>query len=181
MCTSKNKIVRIYYIALMVRYACYYLSLDILIIKNAYTHEYRQFVLKDIKYSQYIDLTWILALMYCLCLRIQAPKALCFRVARLYVHPKPEIPSFHLYMGPLVYPTNCERFAACPSVRGSFRAFAGERMEGNGLKLCRLMYLGHLQKWLDYGHGLLIFLLLAPLWFSETGQIWGCRVFPEHM
>ena len=50
------------------------------------------------------------------------------------VRPKPEIPSFDLYMGPLVHPTNRNRFTACPSVRLSvrrgFRAFAGERMEG---------------------------------------------------
>ena len=54
------------------------------------------------------------------------------------VRPKPEIPSFDLYMGPLVHPTNRNRFTACPSVRLSvrpsvrrgFRAFAGECMEG---------------------------------------------------
>ena len=54
------------------------------------------------------------------------------------VRPKPEIPSFDLYMGPLVHPTNRNRFTACPSVRLSvrpsvrrgFRAFARERMEG---------------------------------------------------
>ena len=50
------------------------------------------------------------------------------------VRPKPEIPSFDLYMGPLVHPTNRNRFTACPSVRPSvrrgFRAFAEECMEG---------------------------------------------------
>ena len=40
------------------------------------------------------------------------------------------MPSFHLYMGPLVHPTNRDRSAACPSVRRGFQAFAGERMEG---------------------------------------------------
>ena len=48
------------------------------------------------------------------------------------VRPKPEIPSFDLYMGPLFHPTNRNRFTACPSVRMSvrpsvwrdFRAFA---------------------------------------------------------
>ena len=49
---------------------------------------------------------------------------------------------------------------------------------GNGLKFGMLMYLGHIQNWLDYGHGLLIILLLAPLWLSEIGQIWGFRPFP---
>ena len=38
---------------------------------------------------------------------------------RLSVRPKPEIPSFDLYMGPLVHPTNRNRFTACPSVRPS--------------------------------------------------------------
>ena len=37
------------------------------------------------------------------------------------VRPKPEIPSFDLYMGPLVHPTNRDRFTACPSVRLSVR------------------------------------------------------------
>ena len=32
---------------------------------------------------------------------------------------KPEIPSFDLYMVPLVHPTNRNRFTACPSVRPS--------------------------------------------------------------
>ena len=35
-----------------------------------------------------------------------------------------------------------------------------------------------LQNWLVYGHGLLIFLILALFWLSETGQIWGFRAFP---
>ena len=53
---------------------------------------------------------------------------------------------------------------------------------GNGLKFSMLIYLGHLQNWLDYGHGLLIFLFLASLWLGEMGQIWGFRAFPgEHM
>ena len=37
------------------------------------------------------------------------------------VRPKPEIPSFDLYMGPLVHPTNRYRFTACPSIRPSVR------------------------------------------------------------
>ena len=43
---------------------------------------------------------------------------------------KPEIPSFHQYMSLLVHSTNCDRFAACLSVRRGFQAFARERMEG---------------------------------------------------
>ena len=37
------------------------------------------------------------------------------------VRPKPEIPSFDLHMGPLVHPTNHNRFTACPSVCPSVR------------------------------------------------------------
>ena len=39
----------------------------------------------------------------------------------LSVRPKPEIPSFHLYMGLLVYPIHRDRFMACPSVCPSIR------------------------------------------------------------
>ena len=158
------------------------------------------------------------------------------------VRPKPEIPSFDLYMGPLVHPTNRNRFTACPSVRPSVcpsvrperfpgicrRTHGGnglkfdmlmylDRLQNwliyghglliflilvliwlsetdqilgfpgiyrrthgeNGLKFCTLMYLDHLQNWLVYGHGLLIFLILAQFWLSETGQIWGFRAFPR--
>ena len=49
---------------------------------------------------------------------------------------------------------------------------------GNGLKLCMLIYLEHLLNWSVYGYGLLIFLILALFWLSETGQIWGFRAFP---
>ena len=134
------------------------------------------------------------------------------------VRPKPEITSSHLYVGPLVHPTNRDRFAACPSAvrlsvrpsgevsgqlwrewseilhvdvswapsklirlwswsvdfppfgltltwwNGSNLGFPGiswRMHSGNGLKFCMLMYLDHLQNWLVYGHGLLIFLNLA--------------------
>ena len=92
------------------------------------------------------------------------------------VRQKPEIPSFDLYMGPLVHPTNRDRFAACPSLRPSVRPerFPGicrRTHGGNGLKSYMLMYLDHLQNWLVYGHSLLIFLILALFWLSETGQI----------
>ena len=49
---------------------------------------------------------------------------------------------------------------------------------GNGLKFCMLMYLDHLQNWLVLGYGLLVFVILALFWLSETGQIWGFRAFP---
>ena len=41
------------------------------------------------------------------------------------------------------------------------------------------MYLDHFQNWSVYGYGLLIFLILALFWLSETGQISGFRAFPE--
>ena len=44
---------------------------------------------------------------------------------------------------------------------------------GNGLKFCTLMHLDHLQNWLVYGYGLLIFLIWAQFWLSETGQNLG--------
>ena len=50
---------------------------------------------------------------------------------------------------------------------------------GNGLKFCMLVYLGHLQNGLDYGLGLLIFLLLSPVWHNEMGQIWSFWAFPR--
>ena len=40
---------------------------------------------------------------------------------RQSVRRKPEVPSFDLYMGPLVHPTNLDRFTACLSIRPSVR------------------------------------------------------------
>ena len=81
------------------------------------------------------------------------------------VRPKPEIPSFDLYMGPLVHPTNRNRFTACPSVRPSVcpsvrpERFPGicRRMHGGiGLKFYMLMYLDHPEnawrKWTEILH-----------------------------
>ena len=102
---------------------------------------------------------------------------------------KPELPSFDLYMGPLVHPTNRNRFTACPSVRPSvcpslrperFPGICRRRHGGISLKFYMLMYLDHLHNWLVYGHGLLIFLILALFWLSETGQIWGSGHFLEN-
>ena len=64
----------------------------------------------------------------------------------------------------------------CPSVRPSGRTERFPGMHGGiAQKFYMLMYLDHLQNWLVYGYGLLIFLILALFWLSETGQIWGCR------
>ena len=72
------------------------------------------------------------------------------------------------------------RPSVCPSVRPERFLGICRRMHGGiSLKFYMLMYLDHLQNCLVYGHGLLIFLILALFWLSETGQIWGFRVFPE--
>ena len=69
--------------------------------------------------------------------------------------------------------------SVCPSVRPErFPGICRRTHGGNGLKFDMLMYLDHLQNWLVYGCGLLIFLILALFWLSETGQIWGFRAFP---
>ena len=71
------------------------------------------------------------------------------------------------------------RPSVCPSVRPErFPGICRRTHGGNGLKFYMLMYLDHLQNWLVYGHGLLIFLILALFWLSETGQIWCFRAFP---
>ena len=71
------------------------------------------------------------------------------------------------------------RPSVCPSVRPERFPDICRRMHGGiSLKFYMLMYLDHLQNWLVYGHGLLVFLILALFWLSETGQIWGFRAFP---
>ena len=58
-----------------------------------------------------------------------------------------------------------------PSVRPERFPGICPRMQGGiGLKFYMLMYLDHLQNWYVYGHGLVIFLILALFWLSETGQ-----------
>ena len=47
----------------------------------------------------------------------------------------------------------------------------------NGLQFC-IMYPDHYENWLDYGHSLLIFLILAQYLFSEMGQI--CCLWAFH-
>ena len=114
-----------------------------------------------------------------------------FRRRRHYVFELPIRPSVRSpkYMYPL-YTCTWVRWSIRPTVtvlrhfRPSVRPemFPGiwrKTHGGNGLKFCVLMYLDHLETWLDYVYGLLIFLLLAPLWLSKTGQIWGFRAFPK--
>ena len=65
---------------------------------------------------------------------------------------------------------------------GSNLGFPGisRRMHGgNGLKYGMLLYLDHIQNWLDYGEGLVIFLILVLFWLSETGQILGFQAFSD--
>ena len=55
----------------------------------------------------------------------------------------------------------------------NFRTFSWEHKRGNGLNFGMLVYPDHFQNLLNFGHRLLIFLILASFWLSETGQIWG--------
>ena len=104
---------------------------------------------------------------------------MCNTDIRPSVRPKPEIPSFDLYMGPLVHPTTFYGMSVRPSIRPErFPGICRRTHGGNGLKFYMLIYLDHLQNWLVYGHSLLIFLILALFWLSEMGQIWGFWAFP---
>ena len=106
------------------------------------------------------------------------PEALCFRVVRLSVRPKLEIPSFHLYMGPLVHPTNRDRFATCPSVRPEkFLGICRRMQRVNGLKLCMPMYLDYFP---NCGPGMLIFLILALFWLMKRVKFVIFGYFPEN-
>ena len=72
------------------------------------------------------------------------------------------------------------RPSVCPSVRpsGEVSGHWPENAWREWPEIFTCWYLDHLQNWLVYGHGLLIFLILALFWLSETGQIWGFRAFP---
>ena len=47
----------------------------------------------------------------------------------------------------------------------------------DGLKFDMLIYSDHLWNWLHSGHGLFFFLILAPFWLSETGQMGSFQAF----
>ena len=104
------------------------------------------------------------------------------------VRSKPEIPSFDLYIGPLVHPTNRDSFTACPSVRLSVYLSVCPSGE-----VFRHLPETAWREWPEILHadvswpppelislwpGLLIFLILALFWLCGTGQIWGFRAFP---
>ena len=81
-----------------------------------------------------------------------------------FVRPKPEISFFHLYMGPLVHPTNCDWFVACPSVHPErFPGICQRKHGGIGQKFCMMIHLDHLLNWLDYGHMQLILLFFGTI------------------
>ena len=155
-----------------------------------------------------------------------------FPVVRPSVRPKLEIPLLHLYMGPLVRPTNSDRFSASPPVRPDWFPGISRRTHGEnslnfvcwciantfrtGLIMVPVCWFSsfwcyfYLMKWvllvvsvhfpentwrewpeilhadvywplpalLDYNQGLMIFLILALFWLSETGQICGSRAIP---
>ena len=70
------------------------------------------------------------------------------------------------------------RLSVRPSVRPErFPGICRRMHGGDGLKFYMLMYLDHLQNWCVYGYCLLICLIWALFWLSETGQIWGFRAF----
>ena len=58
-----------------------------------------------------------------------------------------------------------------------FWASSWEHKKGIASSLACCCIFDHLWNRLDFGHGLLIFLILAPLWLSETSQMWGVRDF----
>ena len=100
------------------------------------------------------------------------------------IFPKPEIPSFHPYMGPLFHPTTMTVLRPIhPSVRQEMFPGISRKTHGeNGLKFCMLIYPDYPQNWLDLGRALLILLIFVPLWLSETGHIWGLRALHgEHL
>ena len=76
---------------------------------------------------------------------------------------------FCLYTDPMVHLTIHDHFSACPSFCPSvwperFPDISRKMHRGNDLQFCILMYPDHFQNWLDFGHGLLILLILALLW-----------------
>ena len=85
----------------------------------------------------------------------------------------------HGFVGPPDQPWPFYGMSVRPSLRPERFPGICRRMHwGIGLKFYMLMYLDHLQNWLVYGLGLLIFLILALFWLNETGQTWGFRAFP---
>ena len=57
-----------------------------------------------------------------------------------------------------------------------FSAISQGTHGGNGLAFCMLMYLKHLQNWVDYGHSLLIFSNFGTILTAWNGSNWGILV-----
>ena len=119
--------------------------------------------------------TWLF-----LCLRLQVPEALCFRVVCLSKAWNTFFPPVHGSVGP--------SDQLWPFFSLAYRSVHLDRFPGisrrmharNGLKFCMLMYPDNLQNWLPNCHGLLIFLILMLFWLSETGQFVVSSHFPEN-
>ena len=107
----------------------------------------------------------------------EAWNTLFWPVHRSVGPPDQPLPFYGMSVCPSLRPS--VRPSVCPSVRPERFPGICRRLHGGiSLKFYMLMYLDHLQNWLVYGHGLVIFLILALFGLSETGQIWGFRVFP---
>ena len=58
-----------------------------------------------------------------------------------------------------------------------FPGFSYKKHEGSGLKFDKLIHPDHLWNWLHSGHGLLVFLIMAPFWLCQTGQMCSFQAF----
>ena len=81
-----------------------------------------------------------------------------------------EIRSFYPYMRWFVHPTSRDRFYIHPSVRPEW--FSGNSRKTheriwNGLQICMLLYPDNVQIWLDFGHSLLICLILVLFYWVK--------------
>ena len=72
-------------------------------------------------------------------------------------------------------------FSDCPSVRSvRFPGIFLGTHKISGLKFVMLMYPDHLQNWLDFGHVLLIYVILVAPSHNKTGHIWSFRILFVH-
>ena len=73
---------------------------------------------------------------------------------------------------------------SCHNWNGSNLGFPGISWRRNGrksLKFCMLMYPDHLQNWLDFGHGSLIFMSFrSHIYLLKQAKFWFSRHLPEN-